>query len=78
MRTPQLTERPMAKMPDKLTAVGTDLWSRDLFNFKNENGAIIPLVDVDGELHTMTNKGEPKTPTGIETPNQPNKLTPGE
>ena len=49
----------------KLTFVGYDDWSRALF--KEE--CMRTLVDVDGELHTMTpNWGEPLSSTGIRTP----------
>ena len=44
--------------------VGYDSWSRALFSTKS--GIIV--VDVDGELHSMTDYGEPLSPLGYATP----------
>lgn len=52
-------------MADLLKFVYVDDWSRKVF--KTEKGTY--LVDVDGELYTMTpDWGEPNSPTGISTP----------
>ena len=45
--------------------VGFDYWGRSLFE-GNTSGVVI--VDVDGELHTITDEGEPCTPLGYATP----------
>ena len=44
---------------------GYDDWNRALF-IVCFNGRTI--VDVDGELHTITDEGEPCTPIGYSTP----------
>ena len=54
----------MADQANALTFIYKDEWSRSVY--KKPNGTM--LVDVDGELHTMTDCGEPCCPTGRKTP----------
>ncbi len=43
---------------------GYDYWNRALY--KTKSGIIV--VDVDGEIHSLTNEGEPCSPLGYATP----------
>lgn len=49
---------------EKLTFAYEDEWSRSVY--KTSSGK--KYVDVDGELHGMTDEGEPTYPVGIKTP----------
>jgi hypothetical protein len=59
---PEPEERPVEK---KFSYVGLDEFSRGLFSWP---GIDRPFVDVDGELYSTTDEGEPCDPSNVKTP----------
>jgi hypothetical protein len=62
------TGRVLKDATDRVTFIGYDDWNRALFK-GNKSGVVV--VDVDGELHSISdpdNWAEPCTPLGYTTP----------